>query len=125
MIIKWTQPRALNIYTKAAKKGGKLNLVTIFPSNNQIPNKDWEAYKKLPVVAGLISEGKLLEVFDDKDKGLKDAPEPKAEKIIADTFKEDQLDEWQDTEDRSKVKKAIRKQKKKIEEAVKPKTSED
>lgn len=107
----------------------------LMPGWNEFPSKVWEHYQGHPEIQRFIDEG-VIEVMDEKKvekKGkkvvqkklglddsplnLKDLAEDRAIKVAKETNNRDLLERWHDAETRTKVKRALEKQLKPLQNA--------
>lgn len=130
MFIKYNRPNAHMI---PGMNGTKI--YRLMPGWNEFPSKVFKAYEKHPEIARFIEEG-VIEVMDekkvekkgkrtvtkrigqdDKPLNLKDLTEAKAIAVVKETHNRDLLERWLDAETRTKVKRALEKQIKPLQNA--------
>ena len=129
MIIQWNQPNLLTVYVPAgstvAGNPGYSVGAKILPGMNEIPDDQWEVFKKKDIIKNYLRDGALKEIGKpDKDnkkarKGLAMYDLDEAVMIVKGTFDHKLLSEWKGMDNRQGVLTAIETQFKTIEEKTK------
>lgn len=97
--------------------------INLTPGINEIPAREWEEAKTLPVIAALLEEESLAEV-EVKGKAISDLKglsDKQAIKLVKDTNDHDLLEKWSNQPQSKAVAKAIADQ---LDELTKPAATE-